>query len=232
MLGSHLIRAWATTQATIALSSAEAELFGAVKCACETLGMASLLKDLGQTVKLRMHMDASAALGIAQRRGVGKVRHLSTGTLWLQEHELKNIFDIVKVPGATNVADIFTKCIGQALMEKHLAAMNLDYRHGRASAAAQRHSITKVERELRQVKAEIHELIHTHKKKESNVGDEWVQRNPNQPIIREHNDWRRDLFTPLNVAYGPRHSLDVGTWRTTIGRFKHGVTSLRLRIGR
>ena len=86
MLGSHLIRSWSKTQATIALSSAEAELFGGVKTACDTLGIASLLKDLGQEVKLRMHMDASAALGIAQRRGVGKVRHLSTGTLWLQEN--------------------------------------------------------------------------------------------------------------------------------------------------
>ena len=54
------------------------ELFGGVKTACETLGIASLLRDLCQELKLRMHMDASAALGIIQRQGVGKVRHLST----------------------------------------------------------------------------------------------------------------------------------------------------------
>ena len=80
MLGSHLIRAWAKTQSTIALSSVEADLFGGVKTACETLGIASLLRDLCQELKLRMHMDASAALGIIQRQGVGKVRHLSTST--------------------------------------------------------------------------------------------------------------------------------------------------------
>ena len=85
------IRTWSKTQATIALSSTEAELFGEVKTACETLGVASLLKDLGQDVKLRMHTDASVALGTAQRRGVGKVRHMRAGTLWLQEKQSKKI---------------------------------------------------------------------------------------------------------------------------------------------
>ena len=149
MLGSHLIRGWAKTHATEALSSAEAEIFGAVKTACETLAMAALLRHLGQTVQLRMHTDALAALGIAKRRGVVKVRHLSTGTLWLQEQELKNILEIVKIPGADNIADIFTQCIGQALMDKHLSSMNLEYRGGRTSAAAPLHALPQTESELR-----------------------------------------------------------------------------------
>ena len=62
MMGSHPIRTLSKTQSTIALKSAEAELFGGAKTACETLGIASILKDLGQDAKLRMHMDASAAL--------------------------------------------------------------------------------------------------------------------------------------------------------------------------
>ena len=222
ILGSHLIRAWAKTQATIALSSAEAELFGAVKCGCETLGIAALLNDLGQTVRLRMHMDASAALGIAQRRGVGKVRHLATGTLWLQEQELKKILELVKVPGATNVADIFTKCIGHVLMEKHLTAMNLEYRQGRASAAAELHSVAKVTRELKQMKAEIKEIVNMRKKISVEMSDEWMQGGPGMALIRKHRQHRDELFTPLNVALGPKHSVDVGSCRTTIGSFKHG----------
>ena len=144
MLGSHLIRTWAKTQSTIALSTAEAELFGGVMTACETIRVASMLRDLGQEVKLRMHMDASAALGIAQRHGVGKVCHLSTSTLWLQEQELKRAVEIVKVPGSQNVADIFTKYLGHARMEQHLTTMNLEYRTGQAHIAAQLHYVTKI----------------------------------------------------------------------------------------
>lgn len=232
MLGSHLIRGWAKTQATEALSSAEAEIFGAVKTACETLGMAALLRHLGQTVQLRMHTDASAALGIAQRRGVGKVRYLSTGTLWLQEQELQKILEIVKIPGADNIADIFPQCIGQALMENHLSSMNLDYRGGRTSAAAPLHTLSQTERELRQVKAEIKSIVNRDKMSKHRVGDKWTQRGCDKALIRRHNQWIDEMFTPLNVAYGPKHIPDIGSCQKSIGSFKHGEASRRLRIGR
>ena len=222
MLGSHLIRTWAKTQSTIALSSAEAELFGGVKTACETLGIASLLRDLGQKVKLRMHMDASAALGIAQRHGVGKVRHLSTSTLWLQEQELKKLLEILKVPGADNVADIFTKYLGHALMEKHLASMNLEYRSGRANNAAQLHYISKIMCERKKGKAEVSRVIENCSTAKSQSADMWEQPQRGRVWIREHRCPRVQLFTPMNVTLGPRHGNDVGYVRTTIGSYKHG----------
>lgn len=36
--GCHLIKSWSKTQAVLAKSSAESELYGVVKCACEGLG--------------------------------------------------------------------------------------------------------------------------------------------------------------------------------------------------
>ena len=69
------------TQATIALSSAESELLASVKGASESLGMMTLLEDFGHQVNTRLHMDASAAIGIDQRQEVGRIRHLSTGIL-------------------------------------------------------------------------------------------------------------------------------------------------------
>ena len=36
--------------------------------------MRALMSDLGLEVKIRIHSDASAAIGIARRRGVGKSR--------------------------------------------------------------------------------------------------------------------------------------------------------------
>ena len=53
----------------------KAELYAEVKAASETLGLSSMLKDLGLSCPARLMGDASAALGIINRKGVGKVRH-------------------------------------------------------------------------------------------------------------------------------------------------------------
>ena len=73
------------------MSSAEAELAGLVKTTSEVLGMTSMLKDLGCecSEKALVFADASAALGISERRGVGSVRHLDTRLLWVQEKIIK-----------------------------------------------------------------------------------------------------------------------------------------------
>ena len=69
MLGSHVVRTWSKTQNTVAQSSAESELLAIVKAATEALGMISLAADLGIGLTARIHIDASAALGILGRRG-------------------------------------------------------------------------------------------------------------------------------------------------------------------
>ena len=85
MLGKHLIKSWSRQQRVIALSSAEAETYGMVACSAELLGIQSCAKDLGMEFTAAVYTDASAALGIVQRRGIGKIRHLRTQSLWLQE---------------------------------------------------------------------------------------------------------------------------------------------------
>ena len=52
MLGQCLIKHWSKTQTTISLSSGEAELHGIVFGAAQALGMQSLLKDLGWSMKV------------------------------------------------------------------------------------------------------------------------------------------------------------------------------------
>ena len=69
LLGSHCVRSWSKTQNTIAQSSAESELIAIVKAASEALDMMSLAEDLGMQVRTRLHVDASAALGILEQRG-------------------------------------------------------------------------------------------------------------------------------------------------------------------
>ena len=153
---------------------------------------------------------------------MGKVRHLSTGTLWLQEKELKDILKILKIPGSENIADIFTKYLGHALMEKHLTFMGLEYQGGRAKAAAQLHSVNKLTRELRQLKAEIKNHKSEMKQVQIKEDDAWIPNLPGRTVVRMHQSERRQMFTPLNVKNGPRTMCEVGSVRTTIGKYIHG----------
>ena len=81
--GQHLLKAWSRTQDTIALSSAEAELYAAVKCSAESIGIQAHYSDSGVTTGVHVFGDASAAVGIVTRYGLGKTRHISTSMLWV-----------------------------------------------------------------------------------------------------------------------------------------------------
>ena len=85
MLGSRCLKTWSSTQDVIALSSGEAELYGIVKAATQGIGIQSLFRDLGIDVGMHINSDASAAIAMTKRRGVGKVRHTEVKELWIQE---------------------------------------------------------------------------------------------------------------------------------------------------
>ena len=69
----------------IALSSAEAELYAILKGVSEALGYMSMSADWGRRLSCEAKADGSAALGIIARRGLGKLRHIDTTYLWLQQ---------------------------------------------------------------------------------------------------------------------------------------------------
>ena len=89
IFGAHCIRHWSTMQSTISLSCGEAELHGTSKGLQHALGLKTLYADLGLVVKLRIPSDTTAAIGIARRRGLGKLRHLACEDLWIQ-HKVRN----------------------------------------------------------------------------------------------------------------------------------------------
>ena len=109
LLGSHTIKHWSSTQTGISLSSGEAEFNGVVRGAGQALGYQSLLKDLGVDIPVRLWTDSSAAIGICSRQGLGKVRHLDTYTLWVQQAVRNGRIHLKKVKGEANPADVFTK---------------------------------------------------------------------------------------------------------------------------
>ena len=65
----------------MALSSAEAELHAMVAASAEVMGITGLLGDVGIDAKGEIYADSSAALGITNRIGTGKVTPECAGTL-------------------------------------------------------------------------------------------------------------------------------------------------------
>ncbi len=109
VLEANPIKTWLSTQSSVALSSGEAKSNGVVRGAGVGLGYQSFLQDLGIHVGLRVWTDSSAAIGICTRQGLGKLRHLDTHTLWVQQAVRSKRVDLRKVAGEVNLADLFTK---------------------------------------------------------------------------------------------------------------------------
>ena len=136
MIGGHCIRTWSSTQPSVTLSSGEAEFYGVVKAAGAGLGHQSLMDDLGIHLPVRVWTDSSAALGIASRSGLGKLRHLETHTLWVQEAVRTGKIELRKVWGEVNPADLFTKHLpSREKVHQLLGLFGCEYRSGRAAAA-------------------------------------------------------------------------------------------------
>ena len=135
MMGKHTIRHWSRTQTTIALSSGEAELSGIGSGIAEALGFQSLARDMGWTYEINVHSDATAALGIARRRGLGKVRHLDVTDLWIQEKVRAKAVTLHKIDGSKNPADVLTKYVDHATMSRALDFLSLRRLDGRAALA-------------------------------------------------------------------------------------------------
>jgi len=133
MLGRHCLKSWSRTQGVIALSSGEAEYYGMVKGGSEALGMRALACDLGMSLSIELCSDASAAIGIASRRGVGKVRHIEVSQLWLQQRVANGDIVLRKVDGVSNIADALTKYVGKDPIQQHMIGVGLELREGRHS---------------------------------------------------------------------------------------------------
>ena len=130
-----MLKHWSVTQSTVTLSSAEAELGGICKGTSISMGLVAVAKDLGFNWSLIVQTDASAAIGVCRRRGLGKIRHLATADLWIQDKLRCREFELVKIPGQQNISDILTKHVDRATLERHMMSMGLREAYGRAQSA-------------------------------------------------------------------------------------------------
>jgi hypothetical protein len=153
-------------------------------------------RDLGLELAATVHSDASAALAIAQRQGLGKLRHLKVQYLWVQERVRRGDLGVKKVHGKVNPADLLTKHLNVVDMTKHVEFLGFETSASRSEFAPKLHGNEKVTDE---------------------DGGSWEYTNGGEAVMH-HLKPRKQLFTPLRVRGAPPlRSLTAS--RVTIGRY-------------
>lgn len=142
----------------------------------------TLLADLGVTVEAAVHTDASAAVGIVRKSGLGKLRHLTVRYLWLQDQVAAGNMALHKVRGLVNPADLVTKHLAQAAVTKHFGAFDMWVELGRAESAPVLSSLRTAA------------VRDTPWSPSGSMGDTWAVEA--EEALREHRKQMRKLFAP------------------------------------
>ena len=210
MFGWHCVKSWSSTQAIVALSSGESELYAMTKGAAQALGLISLAGDFGLTIGAKIHCDANATLGIVNRQGLGKLRHLNVQYLWIQERVRNGDLSVTKVYGKENPADLMTKHLPALEMAKHSERINLETGTNRAETAPQlAYNLNNFEPTTQQ-RAKPETWQHT-----------------NNAVTMQHNKSRKDLYTPIGVRGAPPLK-SLATCRITNGEYIDDGSKFRI----
>ena len=115
------------TQATIALSSAESELYTIGTAAQESLYISNFITEAFEVrINIRIHTDSSAAKSIAMREGTSKkAKHIELRHLFIQELVKSKVISMHKVRSEDNPADLLTKFVSCDTLNKHLCNAGL-----------------------------------------------------------------------------------------------------------
>ena len=79
--------------------------------------------------------DSIAAIGVASRKGNGKLRHVKVGTLWIQERVEEGDIRIKNVAGEENPADMMTNNLPERNNKIFFEMLQKDHRDGRAETS-------------------------------------------------------------------------------------------------
>ena len=118
VMNGCLLNSGSRNQGLVALSSAEAETYAATSGACDALFLSRCLGYLLEAeISINLLIDNSACRYILSRAGCGRVRHLSTRVLWMQQRVERKELSVGAVPSAENVSDIGTKRLSVPTMK-------------------------------------------------------------------------------------------------------------------
>eukprot|EP00971_Amphidinium_carterae_P332062 6466001-Amphidinium_carterae.1 len=101
---------WSSRQATVSLSSGEAEYNAAVSVISMMMYFKELYSFFGFEVKSTLYLDSAAASGMLRREGVNScTRHVACKLLWVQQLVKQGVLEIRRVSSHDNPADLGTK---------------------------------------------------------------------------------------------------------------------------
>ena len=116
------------TQATIALSSAESELYAICTGVNEGLHHRNFLLETNicSKLNLRIRTDSTAGRGIATRQGTSKrAKHIDLKFLYTQDLIKHDIIRILKINTLHNSADLFTKYISKETLHRLIQSIGI-----------------------------------------------------------------------------------------------------------
>jgi len=227
MLGSHTVIAWSQTQGVVALSSGEAELYALTKGAANTLGVLSLAMDFGMSLDARIYSDASAAIGMVNRTGAGKLRHVRVQYLWLQDKVRTGELKVAKVAGEDNPADLLTKHVNAATLRKHTWELGFEVLQDRAATAPSLNALlglldgTTTFEWSKGLNGDTTRVLD--RSEDAKQGDRQQDAWSREGVFatRIHTRSRKELFTPLHVSGSPQAKV-LSPTRITEGKFADG----------
>ena len=173
-----------------------------------------------------VHSDASAALGIVNRTGLGKLRHLNVQFLWVQNRAAMGDMKITKVPGKDNPADLMTKHLPAAEIEKHCEELSMARTGTRAETAPSLHalhlrqSVLEIANELQVDEASVEEALKGQSGATLEGRDGRVAVVHRRPLASLYLPSRLGKTAPKEALTGYResHVKDVVTGETTVVR--------------
>ena len=108
----------------LALSSRESDLAAVVRAATEGMGLQSMLNDFCFGGHVAIKSDATAAIEMVHRLGLGKSPTLAVGDLWVQNHVRSGNIRVSKMSGLENPSDTQTKYLGPEPLLLHTKYCN------------------------------------------------------------------------------------------------------------
>ena len=135
-IGKQMIKSWSTAQHAIAMSSGEANLYAMVKGTDQTKGLTSMIQDYGIKFNGCVCSDASAAIGMLHRQGLGKTRRIQVQHIWMQSEVADGRVKVEKVGTDVNPARLITKSLPAEKMTYHMERLSFCIGASRAKSAS------------------------------------------------------------------------------------------------
>ena len=80
---------------------------------------------VGWSWSVRLWTDSSACKGTCGRSALGRLKHLDVEDVWLQEAVKNKKVGLFKIAGVYNMADLLTKHLGRATLDRHVSNLGL-----------------------------------------------------------------------------------------------------------